>query len=56
VFEKRVLGPKGIKKWEVGEDCVMRSFINYTPRLIKMIKSRRMELAGHVARIGEERN
>jgi hypothetical protein len=42
-------------KWrEVGETCIIRSFITCT--LIKMIKSRRMRWAGHVARMGEKRN
>jgi hypothetical protein len=34
VFENRVLrrifGPKGKKRRETGEDCIMRSFIDYT--------------------------
>jgi hypothetical protein len=34
--------------------CVMRSFI--APSIIKMIKSRRMKWAGHVARMGEKMN
>lgn len=40
----------------VGEDSIMKNFINCTARLIKMIKSRRMQLERHVARIDEERN
>jgi hypothetical protein len=34
----------------------MRSFIACTPSKIRMIKSRRMRLAGHVARMGAKRN
>jgi hypothetical protein len=36
----------------------MRSFITFTlrPNIIRMIKSRRMKLAEHVARVGETRN
>jgi hypothetical protein len=36
----------------------MRSFITLynSPNIIRMIKSRRMKLAGHVARMGEMRN
>jgi hypothetical protein len=43
---------------EVGGNCIMTSFINsYTsPSIIRMIKSRRMRWAGHVARMGENRN
>jgi hypothetical protein len=28
----------------------------YSPNIIRMIKSKRMRLAGHVARMGEKRN
>jgi hypothetical protein len=35
----------------------MRSFITFTPRqTIRMIKSRRIGWAGHVAQMGEKRN
>jgi hypothetical protein len=34
----------------------MRSFITCTPSVIRMIKSRRMRWAGHVARMVEKRN
>jgi hypothetical protein len=34
----------------------MKTFITCTPHQIKMIKSRRMKWAGHVARMGEKRN
>jgi hypothetical protein len=33
----------------------MRSFIT-SPSIIRMIKSRRMRWAGHIARMGEKRN
>jgi hypothetical protein len=34
----------------------MRSFVIYSsPNIIRIIKSRRMRLAGHVARMGEKR-
>jgi hypothetical protein len=55
VFENRVLrrifGPKG----EVGEDCIMKSFITcmLQERLVGVIKSRRTRLAGHIARMGK---
>jgi hypothetical protein len=43
-------------KWrEGGENCIMRSFV-ISPNNIRIIKSRRMRWAGHVARIGEKRN
>jgi hypothetical protein len=39
---------------EAGEDCMMRSFITYvSPNMIRVIKSRRMRLVGHVASMGE---
>jgi hypothetical protein len=45
------------RKWQkAGEDCIMRSFITYAPKNIGVVKSRRMRLAGHVARMGEMRN
>jgi hypothetical protein len=34
----------------------MRSFITCTPSIIRIINSRRMRWAGHVARMGEKRN
>jgi hypothetical protein len=42
-----------MKRQEVGENCIMRSFITC---IIRIIKSRRMRWAGHVARTGEKRN
>jgi len=43
---------------ETGEDCIMRNFIILYASLniFRVIKSRRMEWAGHVARKGEMRN
>jgi hypothetical protein len=62
VFEKRVLrrifGPKTDEvtgEWRklLNEELhILYSF----PNIIKQVKSRRMRWAGHVARIGEERN
>jgi hypothetical protein len=44
-------------KWrEVGENCIMRNFVSCTPSIIRIINSRRMRWAGHVARMGEKRN
>jgi hypothetical protein len=34
----------------------MRSFITYSPSIIRMIKSRRMRWRGHTARMDEKRN
>jgi hypothetical protein len=61
VFEKgvlsRIFGPKRDEVTEIGENCIMKSFITCTPRqTISMINSRRMRWAGHVARMGEKRN
>jgi hypothetical protein len=43
---------------EVGENYIMRSFHNLYSSLIivRMIKSRRMRKAGHIARMGEKWN
>jgi hypothetical protein len=47
-----------LTKWhEVAENCTVRGFITWTLRQLKtMIKSRRMTRAGHVARIGKNRD
>jgi hypothetical protein len=62
VFENRVLrGVFGLKRDEVtGEwrklhNEELRDLYS-SPSLIRIIKSRRMRLAGHVARMGEKRN
>jgi hypothetical protein len=42
-----------MKSQDVGENCIMRSFITCaSPSIIRMNKSRRMRWAGHVARRG----
>jgi hypothetical protein len=43
----------------VGENCIMRSFITYTRRqvrIIRMIKSRRMRWEGYVAHMRGKMN
>jgi hypothetical protein len=35
---------------------VIGLFMHYSPSIIRMMKSRRTSLAGHVARMGEKRN
>jgi hypothetical protein len=57
----RILDLEGRKWQEAEEVCIMRSFINPTlnhilPNIIRLIKSRRMRWAGHVACMGEVRN
>jgi hypothetical protein len=59
VFENRVLrkiyGPKG-RKTDCGENCIMMNFTACSsPNIVRVIKSRRMRWAGHVARMGEGR-
>jgi hypothetical protein len=61
VFENRVLRIFGPKRDEVIGDC--RKLHNEElhnlyplPNIIRMLKSRRMRLEGHVARMGEKRN
>jgi hypothetical protein len=44
-----------MKRSEVGENYIMRSLYS-SPSIIRIIKSRRMRLAGHVARMGAKRN
>jgi hypothetical protein len=43
---------------EFGEKCIMRSFniCSLCHVIIRMMKSRRMRWAGHVARMGEKRD
>jgi hypothetical protein len=51
------LDQRGMKRQEVGESCTM-SFISLysSPSKIRMIKSRRMRWAGHIAQMGAKRN
>jgi hypothetical protein len=62
LFENRVLrrifGPKREEVVGGGEDCIMRSFINLYISLyiIRVVKSRRVKEAGHVACMGDMRN
>jgi hypothetical protein len=43
-------------KWqEVGENCIVKNLYT-SPSIIRIIKSRRMSLVGHVVRMREKRN
>jgi hypothetical protein len=62
VFENRVLrrifGPKGDELtggWKKLHNEELHNLYS-SPSIIRMIKSRRMRGAGHVARMGEKRN
>jgi hypothetical protein len=62
VFENRVLrrifGPKRDEEtggWRKLHNEKLQK-LYYSPGIIRMIKSRRMRLAGHVTRMGEKRN
>jgi hypothetical protein len=62
VFENRVLrrifGPKRDEvtgEWRKLHNEELH-ILYYSPNIIKQIKSRRVRWAGHVARVGEERN
>jgi hypothetical protein len=62
VFEnrvlRRILGPKRDEvtgKWRKLHNEELRDLYS-SPRIIRIIKSRRMRWAGHVARMGEKRN
>jgi hypothetical protein len=42
--------------YEVGENCLLRSFITYSSAsIIRMVRSRRMRWTGHVECMGENR-
>jgi hypothetical protein len=62
VFEKRVLrrifGPRGDEVTGVWRKLYNEELHNLhsSPIIIRMIKSKRMRWAGHVARMGETRN
>jgi hypothetical protein len=45
------------RKMDRGENCIMMNFHNLysSPNIVRVIKSRRMRWAGHVARMGEGR-
>jgi hypothetical protein len=55
---KRIFGPK--RDEETGEWRKLHNeelhILYFSPNIIRQIKSRRMRWAGHVARVGEERN
>jgi hypothetical protein len=62
VFENRVLrrifGPKRdevTREWRKLHDEELRDLYS-SPSIIRIIKSRRMRWAGHVAQMGEKRN
>jgi hypothetical protein len=62
VFENRVLrrifGPKGDEvtgEWRTLHNEELRDLYS-SPSIIRIIKSRKMRWAGHVARMGEKRN
>jgi hypothetical protein len=56
--EEKFSSVRGMKRQEVGENCIMRNFIacNLLKYIIRIIKSRRMRWVGHVARMGDKRN
>ena len=57
-FEIRVLSgiswSKRDEKRGDGKHCITRSFMNlyFSPNIFRVMKSRKMSLAGHVARMG----
>jgi hypothetical protein len=62
VFEnrvpRRIFGPKRVEvtgEWRKLHNEELRD-LNSLPSIIRIIKSRRMRWAGHVARMGEKRN
>jgi hypothetical protein len=55
---RRIFGPKRDEvtgEWRKLHDEELRD-LYYSPSIIRIIKSRRMRWAGHVARMGERRN
>jgi hypothetical protein len=55
---RRIFGPKGDEMmggWRKLHNEELR-YLCYMPRIIRIIKSRRMRWVGHVARMGENRN
>ena len=52
---RRVFGPKRDEVTGNGENYIMRSLGIFTPEpnIVRVVKSRRMRWAGHVARMGE---
>jgi hypothetical protein len=50
---RRIFGPKRDEETGGGRKLHMR---NSSPSIIRIIKTRRMRWAGHVARMGEKRN
>jgi hypothetical protein len=55
---RRIFGPKGDEVTGDWRKLLNEELHNLysSPNIIRMIKSRRMRWAGHVARIGEKRN
>jgi hypothetical protein len=53
---RRVFGPKRDDIIGLGENCIVRNFINlYSwPNIIRTIKSRKIRWAGHIACMREE--
>jgi hypothetical protein len=57
-FENRVFGPKRgdvIRDWKKLHNRELNNLYSL-PRVIRMMKSRRMRWAGHVAHMGEKKN
>jgi len=52
---RRIFGPKRDEVTGSGENYIMRSLMTSSPNIVRVIKSRRMRWAGHVARMGERR-
>jgi hypothetical protein len=55
---RRIFGPKGDGVTRGWRKLYNEELLNFysSPSIIRIIKSRRMRWAGHVARIGEKRN